>query len=117
MSRDLSPITFLGVDTGGTVWVDRDDYICDFPGTDLAAMRQAVADKCNLTGTVLRHGMVWDESQVDALIREQVTGSLLFTCRDCSTRPVTGRVDDRCDECGDAEDHRSDVANYTRRLG
>ena len=117
MSRDLSPIEFLGVDTGGTVWVDRDDYILDFPGTDLAAMRRAVADECNLTGTVLRHGMVWDESQVDALIREQVTGAILDTCRTCGERPVVARIDGLCMECGDAVERISDEISYTRRLG
>jgi len=110
-------VTILGVDTGGTVWVDRDDYRLDFPADDLALMRQVVADEMNVTGTVLRHSFAWDESQVDSLIRAALTSPWLHTCGTCGTRPIVERIDDRCTECGDAAEQRSDESSYTRRLG
>ena len=110
-------VSLLGVDTGGTVWVDRDGYRLDFPEQLLDDMKQDFSVDGNAAEMVNAHGFPWDESQVDSLIREQVTGSLLLTCRDCGTRPIVERVDDRCTECGDAAEARSDEISYLRRLG
>lgn len=103
-------LTIFGV-LGDDLWIDRDGYTYAMSPNHIAWMRRMVA----YDGEVPHARFIWDESQVDTLIRALNEAPELDPCTRCATLPIL-HGGDHCIECAGLVQANSDQVAHIRAV-